>query len=272
MRQWQSYYAHLFKRAYGRAWAVAAFCSALLAIAIRYLQDRHPELVRIMTHWGWEIPLWLFLIVGAIRLFIVPYLLHKEEKAAADAKESKSQTKIKELVTEINRRPALEILFDGASDDYVYMYPSGANMPGVMTRLWKVAVRGKDGKTVEDVKLELVGMDPRLPNFPLPLPLHAIHEAANLLASPVSGTNFPTGVQYGSLNPDTLRFFDVIQMPENDQAWMQIYTTAPAPSQFKRGRYILKLRANGRDAIPAERLFVTEISPKGKLVFYPQDL
>lgn len=259
MHQWQMYYAHLFNRAYGWAWVVAAFCSTLLAIALRYLQDRHPELVRIMTHWGWEIPLWLFLIVGVIRLFIVPYLLHKEEKEAADATETKSQARIRELVAEINKRPALEILFD---DDYVKTYPAGANMRGVMVRLYKVAVRGKSGVTIEDVNLELVGMDPKPSNSSdLPLPLHALHEAAVNLQ----------GVQYGGLNPETLRFFDVIQMPENGQGWMQIYTTAPVDFSVPRRRYVLKLRANGKNAIPAERSFVAEVNIEGKLLFYAAD-
>lgn len=179
----------------------------------------------------------------------------ENNKAAAYDAESKSQARIAELV----KRPELEILFDVAGDDYVYEYPGGFNdMAGVAMRLYKVAVRGKGDVTIENVKLELVEMKPHPPNFPLPLPLNALHDIAN--------PSVPR-----ALNPGTVQFFNVIQMPENGQGWMQIYTTAQAPSQFQRGRYELRLRASGRDALPAEQLFITEVNAEGKLVFYSAD-
>lgn len=223
-----------------------------------------------MSHLIWWIPLAIFSGFAFMGLVVAPYLLHKEDKAIADATELKSQEKIRELIVETGRRPELEILFDDTSDDYVYRYPFGPPTE-VMVRLYKAAVRVKGGKTIENVNLELVAMEPRPPNSFFPLPLHPIHEKVSLLVPSASGANFPTGIQYGGLNPETLRFFDVILMPENGQGWMQIYTTAPVTCQFQRGRYVLKLRANGLDAIPSERLFMTEVNAEGKLMFYPQD-
>lgn len=161
----------------------------------------------------------------------------------------------------------LEIIFEDDAD-YVYECPAGPNMQGVM-RLFKVAVRSKDGyKTVDEVTLSLVAMNPRPPNFPLPLPLHPLHEVASLFGPSASGSD-SVGVHYGSLPPAGTRFFDVVYMPENGEGYLQIYTRAPFDSKFARRRYVLKLRAEGRDAIPAERSFVAEVNGEGKLCFYP---
>jgi hypothetical protein len=265
MRQWASYYRRLLKKAFRSAWFYTALTSGIFAIVIRYLQDKHPTSLLTMNHLAWRIPLWLFVLLVLINLVVGPYQLHKEDTAVADAKEAESQSRIAELVS----RPELEILFDNADPDFVYTYLFGPSAPGAMVRLWKVAVRGKGGRTVEDVNLELVAMDPRPFNSPLPLPLHPVHGAINGSHSQ-PGANVP-GLQYGGLNPGTPRFFDVIQMLENDQAWMEIYTTAPVTFRFSRGRYLLKLRANGRDAIAAERSFIAEVNAEGRLEFRPQE-
>lgn len=260
MRQWQSYYLRWFEKVFRSAWPYCALVSGVFAIGIRYLQDKHSVWVPTVNHWAWLIPSGLFLVLGFFSIFIAPYLLYKEDKAGADAAESKSKTKIEELVAKVGERPELEILFDDKNNRYFKDYAFGSNMPEVMVRLYKVAVRGKGGLTVEDVNLDLVGIEPPPSNSSeLPLPLHPVHGA----------TAYVPGVQYGALHPETLRFFDVIQMPANGSR--QIYpSSAPVNFQFPRGRYVLKLRANGKNAIPAERLFVTEVGIMGELKFYSQ--
>lgn len=247
-----AYYSRFAKRAWRGAWFWATLVSAVFAIAIRYLQDTRSSSVPAVNHWAWETPLLILVGLLVINVFRVPYLLHKEDRVAADAAASYSRTRIAELLAKLNQPPELEILFDETNGDYVYESSFEPMNFGsdVITRLWKVAVKARDSRTVEDVNLELVASEPRPVDSPFPLPLHPVHGTA-------------TG-----LNPDTLRLFDVIIMNENKDSLMEIYSNPPAPHiRFPRGRYVLKLRANGKDAIPAERSFVADVNEAGKLTF-----
>jgi hypothetical protein len=104
MPEWMVYYSRWLKRLFQWIWFYVAIISGLFALAIRYLQEHHPSRVSTVNHWAWFIPLWLFLVLGGVRVFIVPYILHKEDKARADEA-------IKELEAKIIAKPDIRSLF-----------------------------------------------------------------------------------------------------------------------------------------------------------------
>jgi hypothetical protein len=127
------------------------------------------------------------------------------------------------------------------------------------TKLYRVSVASDGQRTVENVALSLIGVEPRPPHIVLPLPLHPVHGAT--AAAP--------GIPYAGLNPGEERFFDVVQMLQMpDGPRMEVYSDAPANKYLPRGRYQLTLQATGQDAVPNQRVFLADGST-GKLLFSP---
>jgi hypothetical protein len=82
--EWMAYYSRWVKKVFKWVWFYVALVSGLFALAIRYGQDQHSLWVPTVNHWAWLVPFWVFLVLGGIRIFIAPYILHKEDKAKAD--------------------------------------------------------------------------------------------------------------------------------------------------------------------------------------------
>jgi len=160
----------------------------------------------------------------------------------------------------------MEIFFERDDTCYAYQYRQ--------SKLYRVSVKNISRTSIEEIVLSLERVEPKIDNLPLPFPLHPMHgKHAVSVAVPMSasGANeVQGGVTYGGLHPDEPRFFDVIQMRITPGTHMEVYPSdAPVPFYLPRGRYTLTLRAYGRNAIPAERQFVADVSATGDLLFGP---
>jgi len=220
-----AYWTTAFRSAWRetKLWAPIKAVPSLLAAGISaYWQG-----VSDVRQWIWPpcillgtyIVLYLFELLGRVFVTEPMRLYQKNERLEAELSEI--------------RQPKLEILFE-PRDPYVAESPDEY-------KLFRVGARVIGARTVDDVKAQVICIDPRPTNLFPPLFLQAMHDRPERKLT--------------VLHPYDEWFFDVADQWVDGSIHV-VHTVSGVSLEIPRGRYILNVAVSGRDVPRVSMQFV----------------
>jgi len=193
-------------------------------------------------------PLWLSALapVTAMTLFVAPYRLWKKEADEVLAYETPVLTMWHEDLESPN--------------PFVHHFPQG-------DELFRIAIKGPKGKTVEDVQVSLKQFEPQGAEF-LPQALNSMSRDFNRATPPTF-----------TLNPGVTTFIDVIRWVPEFKEREDTSLKAPRPvyvimyfrhdlrNVIEHNKYRFTLIAEGKDVPPSEQDFEVVFDAENKPIF-----
>lgn len=120
MADWLGFYLRWLKVGFGSTWGIVGVIGFFASIIVGIIQDHFPRLTQTMSHLVWQIPLFVFILLGFIGLVIAPYELHKQDRQRAEVENDNLSRRNSEVTAQLEaerkksaqRKPRLYLRYE----------------------------------------------------------------------------------------------------------------------------------------------------------------